>query len=43
MVAIGIVVAVGCDWVLVLWWLAVLRTVGLRKRDRERQREREEQ
>ena len=43
MVAIGIVVVVGCDWVLVLWWLAVLRTVGLRKRDRERQREREEQ
>ena len=41
MVAIGIVVAVGCDWIFVLWWLlelwwlAGLRTVGLRKRETE--------
>ena len=27
-------------WLLVLWWLAVFRTVGLRQRGRDRRRER---
>ena len=34
----GIVVAVRCDWVLVLWWL-VGRIARLRKRETERERE----
>ena len=41
MVAISITVAVGCDFVLVLWWLVVLKTVRLRKREKHREREEE--
>ena len=37
MVAVGIVVAVGCDWIFVLWWLVGLKIVGLRKRDKSRE------
>ena len=37
MVAVGIVVAVGCDWIFVLWWLVGIKIVALSKRAKSRE------